>query len=353
MARDFTSEAALAFAVATALAALASAGLLVAAIVAMRAWRRWRAVRLARRQAAWEAALHAAIDDPRAARLAPVAALDLPDFVALWTHLQESLRGRANENLDLLLRLEGLDARIMALLDRRSTRLRLLAIIALGNLREVRAWARLEALARERDAVISFAAARALIRIEAPRALRALMPSLVEREDWPLSRIGSLFQELGPDVVTGPVTNMLVARPRRGLSRAVKLARFAHRERVAPVVRGWLSASDDPEVIIAALDHVEDAAELPWVLGGARHADWRVRIAAARALGRIGGPSELAALLALLRDAVWWVRYHAAHALTRLPGLSRDDLEELRQGSRDAYAADMLAEAMASRAARP
>ena len=335
-----------------AVGALASAVVLLVSIAALRGRRRWRTRHLMRREGQWRAALHEATEDPAAARLPPIARIDLPDFTILWNHFQESLKGPATLNLAQLLHAHGIDDRLLAMLGRRSLRLRLIAITALGHLREERAWSRLEAMAREPGAVTSFAAARALLRIEPRRALEVLGPSIVQREDWPLSRLGSILQELGPGVVTPALVNMLVMRPRRGLDRVVKLARFGHRHRIATIVRGWLSSSQDPEVIAAALDYVEDAADLPWARGAARHEEWRVRMAAARALGRVGGRRELAVLLDLLRDPVWWVRYHAAHGLTRLHGLEPHELETLRENARDAYAADMLGQALAELGSR-
>ena len=333
-------------------AALASAVLLLLSIAAMRLWRRWRAAGLAKRDEAWRAALFEATENPAGAVLPRIAPIDLADFAILWNHFQESLRGEAAGNLAELLRRQGLHDRLLALLQRRSMRLKLIAITSLGHLREERAWPMLESLARDPGPVLSFAAARALLRIEPRRALDVLAPSIVHRAEWPLSRLGSILQELGPTIVTPALVTMLVGRPRRGLDRVIKLARFGHRSRIAPIVRGWLSASDDPEVIGAALDFVEDGSDLPWARGAARHESWRVRMAAARAMGRVGGRTELAPLLALLRDPVWWVRYHAAQALTGLHGLEPRELEELRREARDAYAADMLGQAIAELASR-
>ena len=318
----------------------------------MRLWRRWRAQALAPRIEAWREAMHLAMEDPAAARLPPIAAMDLAAFAGLWNHLQESARGAATDNLAALLRNRGIDKRLLRLLRRRSLRLKLIAITALGHLRDERAWNRLEAIARGRSSVTSFAAARALLRIEPRRALEALGPSILEREDWPVARLGTILHELGPAVVTPALVTLLVSRPRRGLERAIKLARFGHRQRIATIIRGWLSSSDDLEVMAAALAYVEDASELPWVRAAAKHAEWRVRMAAAKALARVGSRSEIAVLLELLRDPVWWVRYHAAQALTSLQGLDPDELEMLRDGTRDAFASDMLAQALAERRRR-
>jgi HEAT repeat protein len=341
-----------AFAAAVAAGALAASLLLLAAIAALRALRRWRQWSLARHEGAWRDALHAALDDPATPRLPAIGALEWPAFLSLWNRLQESARGEAPEKLAVLLRRHGLDDRALRLLARGNAELRLIAITALGHLREERAWPRLYALARACGPVVSFAAARALLRIDARRALDALGPSIVARQDWPLARLGTVFQELGPAMVTPTLLQLLVARPRHGLDRLMKLARFGHRHRVAPVIRAWLSSTREAAVVAAALDYIEDPEDLPWAREAASHEDWYVRMAAARALGRAGARAELAPLLDLVRDPVWWVRYHAAHALLRLQGLEPREVEELRLGLRDAYAADMLAQALAERGRR-
>ena len=168
--------------------ALASALALMVAIAGMRVGRTLRARRLGKRLHLWRAALHEATEDPGRARLPPLSALDLPDFLSLFNHLQESLRGEAGANLAELLRLEGVHDRALHLLGSRALRLRLIAITALGHLAEERAWNPLEALARDANPVLSFAAARALLRIEPRRALDALGTDMVTRTDWSIAR---------------------------------------------------------------------------------------------------------------------------------------------------------------------
>ena len=99
--------------------------------------------------------------------------------------------------------------------------------------------------------------------------------------------------------------------------------------------------------MMAALDCVDDAQELSWAMSAAQHEEWRVRMAAARALGRIGAASEIPVLVGLLRDPVWWVRYHAAQAVTGLKGMTEQELQVVRDNERDHFAADMLAHALA------
>ena len=344
---DFAVNTELAFASAVAAAALVSAFLVLAAILVVRGWRHWRQGGLAVREQRWREVLGAAADDPAAAPLPRIRALDVPHFARCWSRLQQGLAPEAGENVAKLLRRHGADALFLSLLRSPWPWRRLIAINALGRLQEAGAWEALARLARADDPVLSFAAARALLRIDARPALDLLLAPMVQRHDWPLARVGALLDELGPTLVTPPLTTLLVARPRGSLDRVMKLARFGERDRIATIVRGWLSSTHaEPEVLMAALGYVEEAEDLPWVTGAAKHDDWRVRMAAARALGRAGGRDQLAILLDLLRDPTWWVRYHAAQAVTRLRGLEEFEMDALHEDLKDAYAADMLALAL-------
>jgi hypothetical protein len=79
------------------------------------------------------------------------------------------------------------------------------------------------------------------------------------------------------------------------------------------------------------------------------HADWQVRVQAAKALGRIGERGDAARLVALLGDAEWWVRYRAAQSLVELPALSQADFDAVRAGLTDRFAVDMLAQVLAEK----
>jgi len=338
-----------AFALTVASGAFVLGLLLLAAIAVIGLLRRQRRRRIAAIESRWREALAQAVDDPAHATLPAVGVSDLPHFLEAWNRLLDSADEGTAARLAALLSRHGIDERALGMLRKSSTRLRLAAISAAGHLREPRAWDELNALAQGASPETSFAAARALLRIDARRGLEALSQQIPGRGDWPVARLASVFESLGPSVVTGPLITMLLRRPRPGLDRVVKLARFGEPQKISGVVRGWLGSSTDPDVLMAALACIEDRGDVPWALGAAQHPEWRVRMAAARAIGRVGNREELPALLELLRDPVWWVRYHAAHGLTRLEGLAPHELDALHEGARDAFAADMLGQALAER----
>jgi HEAT repeat protein len=246
-----------------------------------------------------------------------------------------------------LVRRYGVDVAALGLLRRRSQSVRLIAITALGHLQEKRAWRRLRRLSLAPGPVTSLTAARAMLRIAPERALEALAVPIAEREDWPLARLGAIFKELGADIVTPALVRMLSSPTRGTPPRLMQLARFGHRDRMTALVRQRMRTSDDVALIVPALDYVEDQRDVPWARAAASHAEWRVRIAAASALGRIGGMADVRVLTQLLGDPVWRVRYQAAQALAGLHGMSRERLELLRSEARDGFAADMLARTLA------
>jgi hypothetical protein len=336
------------FSAAVSMAALALAALLLVTITLLRVGRGWHEKRLARHEAVWSEALLLATEVPDT-DLPPIPKNLLPAFAHYWNRIRASLKGPAAENLAAPLRRRGVEARVLGMLGRRSLRLRLIAATTLGYLRARSAWEPLARLARHPSPELSSTAAHALLRIDPDAALDLLAAEIVDRDDWSLARLGSLFQELGPDAITPGLARMMAGQPRRGVHRIVKLARFGQRKRMGTAVREWLRTSGDAQVLESALDYVESADDLLQVRGAARHGDWRVRIAAARALARIGSRAELAVLLELLRDPQWWVRYHAAHAVTALHGLDTAEIETLRRLASDPFAAQSLAHALADR----
>jgi hypothetical protein len=73
---------------------------------------------------------------------------------------------------------------------------------------------------------------------------------------------------------------------------------------------------------------------------------WPVRAMAAQALGRLSASPAVDALAACVSDRAWWVRHHAAYALAAIGGEGRDALCNLAARSEDGYAREMAREAL-------
>ncbi len=244
-----------------------------------------------------------------------LAARHRPFLMDEWNALQDAVRGGSVERLNALALRLGLDDGARRLMNSRHVGKQIVAIRALGHLREPGAWSVLHGLLDAPNAVVSFYAAAALVQIDAQRAMPGIMSQLAERESWPgeATRVDSI---LANEV-------------------AVELLR-RHK--------------DDVHVVAAALLVVLEPQELPGLLHFSTSADADVRKNLAQTLGRLGGPAETGLVIQLMCDPVWWVRYRAGQSLLNLLGTDSLTLETLRAQLKDPYALDMLEHVRAERA---
>ncbi|WP_078030800.1 HEAT repeat domain-containing protein [Massilia sp. KIM] len=318
--------------------------LLAIQIVLMRVSLRRRERREAQVLARWRPLLNQIVvgERPSLPALAPRERLP---FLRLWVHLQGSLRGDATEALNAMARGLGVDALARAMLARGAREERLLAALVLGHLRDREAWPQLLPLAELSDSALSLTALWALVRVDPVAAADYLTPLFIEREDWALSHVAGILKEAAAPTAA-VIGRLLPTLPQERLPRALRIAEALRVPLPGAVLAGALNSEQVP-VVIAGLRGVMTPETIAEVRALLAHEDWQVRVQAARALGRIGAREDVPRLVALLADPQWWVRYRAAQALRELPALSRADLEAVRAGLTDRYAADMLQQVLA------
>lgn len=331
----------------TGLAAFALTLGLVVAIVVLRLQLRRRERRWNRFVDVWRPCLLAAILDPASApRLPELRRGDHVLFLRLWAYLQESVRGDAARLLnETALRL-GIDATARRLLVSGSRAEKLQAVLAAGYLRDAQAWEPLVGLARSADSLLSVNAARALVRINPLRAANGLMPLLVSRTDWDLSRVAGFLGEARQAfwLLMAKSIPLLQAGE---LQRALLLAEALRLQLPDPTLARLLQPGQPVDVVQAALRLTDSPALAPDVRRCLSHAEAAVRQQAALQMARLAGPDDLPAVTALLDDPEWPVRMAAAQALARLPFLGSSALEALEAGH--PQAADMLRQVRAER----
>jgi len=273
-------------------------------------------------------------------------------FIALWLRAQESLRGDAQQHLNALAVQVGADRLAISYLGSRDTRRELMALMAAGHLRLAAIWSLAKELTVQAPPLVSLVAAQTLLRIDAPRALPEVLLLAARREDWPVARLGAMLRECDVNDV-GPALAAAIGAERKeapqgpGIARLLRLLGPVAAEAARPAVREVLEQIRRPDVTAVALEtlwHPEDADQ---ARAQVAHAEWFVRLAAVKALGRVGSEADHATLKDMLSDPSWWVRYRAAQALARLPGVDRAALVALQAASSDRYAADMLGQVLA------
>ena len=249
-------------------------------------------------------------------------------FLRLWVYLHESVRGPAAEQLNQAARVLQINRTARQLLAHGSRAERLQAVLALGYLRDEAAWATLLKLARRADGLVSVNAARALIQIDAFKGAEALMPLILNRRDWDVSRVAAFLVE-ARDAFWLHLVRQLPSLPPRDLPRALRLADALRLKLPANAVRVLLQPSQASGVVQVALRLVNTGELLSEVRACLRHPDWRVREQATQQLAQQATPDDTPVLARLLDDPRWDVRMGAAQALARLPFLNDEQLADL------------------------
>jgi HEAT repeat protein len=272
-----------------------------------------------------------------------LAARHRPFLMDEWNALQDAVRGGPVERLNALALRLGLDGEARQLMDSRHVGRQILAIRALGHLRDPGAWSVLEGRLAAPNALVSFYAAAALVQIDAERAMPGIMSQLAERESWPGEAMARLIVDAGTHVASEPIRAMMLSLPPTKVPPLLPwLARVDAILANEVAVELLRRHRDDAHLVAAALLVVLEPQELPGLLHFATSADADVRKNLAQTLGRLGGPAETGLLIQLMCDRVWWVRYHAGQSLLKLLGTDSLTLDALRAQLKDPYALDML-----------
>lgn len=290
--------------------------------------------------AKWRPILIEALTDTPPADLPVLRKNEELPFLTFWIHLHQSVRGEASAGLnDVGYRL-GCDRIAHQLLRRGKRAEKLLAILAVGHLRDRSAWPQLINETAQQDSITSLHAMWALVQIAPRMACRELISMLLQRVDWPLSKVANIVQEVREEcepILVEAIPDLAPGSLPRALQLVEALRIQLPSSQVSKLLR---DASVD--IVIAALR----LSTMPDLLDAVRahlgHPDWRVRVQVAKALGRIGDRSDIRHLQTLLSDPQWWVRYRAAQTLVGMPFIGRDELDTLCAAVTDRYAADML-----------
>lgn len=340
----------LVFAFWTGVAALAATMLFALQIVYLRAMLRRRERDERTFLATWRPILLSSLTSAAPAALPELASRDRLFFLKLWNHLQESLRGAATSSLNEIAYRVGCDAFSRRLLRRGNRAERLLATLTLGHLRDRAAWDMLVTQTLSADNTTSINALRALVQIDAEATAQQLTPLLLARDDWPIARLAVLLQEAKTEFAGELLDATGQAKPKE-LLRALRLIEALRLTLPPTVLARILDHEEDAELVSAALRVSIAPALLSHIRPHLLHQDWRVRLQAAKALGRIGEPTDIERLIPLLSDTEWWVRYRAAHALIDMPFFGRAKLASLHAKLSDRFARDMLSQVLAERGA--
>lgn len=276
---------------------------------------------------------------------------DTKEFLILWNHLQELIRGVSKESLNQMARSVEMNLTAKKQLLRGAFAERVLAMMTLGNLRDQSAWSTLVDLMHDESPLISLAASSSLMKIDAEAGIILFMPLVLLRDDWPSVKVAMILKDAGAAVISEPLVKAIRTAKPDQLRRLISFLELANAAESSQVMREIMSVSRDQQTIATCLRIMNDPRDLDMVRSQTINPIWIVRVQAAAALGRIGVLEDKARLIKLLVDPQWWVRYRAAKALSQLPFVSIEELRRIQAEQTDRFAIDMLNQVLAERVA--
>jgi len=175
-----------------------------------------------------------------------------------------------------------------------------------------------------------------------------MLPLMLTRQDWDITQIANFLGEANQAFLLHLCKNILQI-DKQHWTRALLLVNALHLQLPLPSMQFILTDHESVDTLVAALHMASSPQLLPTMRSFLHHPDWRVRVEAARFMGKFGGVADLPQLQSLLQDDQWWVRYHAAEALADMPFFRTEKLRELRDQTSDAPVLAMLDHVLAER----
>ena len=326
--------------------------LLLVLVLLLLRWLRWRSEpqKLAFRQQWSDILMRCAVGEDLNVELLTLKSSERWPFIKLWLHCQMSLKGPSRDRLAALAYDLGCQSMLMKKLTSNYAAERLMAILALGFLKDKQAQPALLDQLRGDSQQTALYAARALLEIDANAHALTAVQSMLAQKNLDFSLVSVLFKTFGSALSNAMATLMPRVLPPQMPDSDTKstplqwlrLARALSLQVSAESLASFLSDTDDIDILIAAIRLMQGEQNTLVLKAHALHTDWRVRAQVARALGRIGQLHDVDLLVRMTTDSQWWVRYRATQALLRIPGLTLSRAQLLIQGTGDRFAVNML-----------
>lgn len=296
----------------------ASAGSLLFCF-AMRQQRLQNEKRTARVENEWRQLCFQALMTDELDNLPPMNQRDLYDVVEMWLQTFDRIRG-ADAAKGLIRLGEWLDFanRLLPLLKSRSLDEKLLAIMALGLLKERRA---LPVIRENLDVpypLLSLAAMKAFMDIAPEEGLPELMKR-IDTPGWPMGRVRQLLHSAPRQLQTQYLAVAAETLSQQQLPHLMELVFALAPSESSEVAKGCLRRfPDHASLIQTVLKHTADPQFLPLARASCQSAAPELRNESLLALGRLGGAEEQARLMHHLNSDTWLNQQAAAKSLIAL-----------------------------------
>ena len=214
-----------------------------------------------------------------------------------WNVLQDCVKGSARNHLVRAGYKLGLDNTARGMLDRDlSLSGQLLGVVTLGHLGEMGVWNELVRRLDSSNPLLSLMAAKALCNVDPDQAVPLVIRRALTREDWAGARVAGVLLEAGARAISLPLRDAILNGSAADQEELIQYLPMVHKPVASQVINHLLNQSEiDDRVTGACLRVAVGPLELPRIRKLVDHPRWHIRMRAAAAIGRMGGPGRLSA----------------------------------------------------------
>lgn len=252
-------------------------------------------------------------------KLPPMDQRDLYDLVEMWLQTFDRIRGaEAAKGLIRLGQWLDFENRLLPWLKSNSLDEKLLAIMALGLLKERRALADIRERIDDPYPLISLAAMKAFMEIEPEQGL----PELLKRIDtpgWPIGRVRQLISAAPRTLQTHYITLAAETLSEEQLPKLFELIYALAPSEASDAAKLALRRfPENATLLLVIIKHTTDPLFLPLVRASCKNTLPAVRHESLNALGRLGDLQDKAQLIHTLNSDTWLNQQAAAHSLMNI-----------------------------------
>lgn len=293
----------------------------------------------------WSPVLAGVIVGDKPAVSAPLNRSEKLILLRLWNYWYQSVSGNAKIRLKHFVSDIGCKDVAIDLVQRGNRAEKLLSSISLGNLNEPSAWVHLKALVDTEDQIVSLHAARAMLQVDAGKAVKELLPMILGRAHWDMSVLTQILRQSRNHFESEVIVHWAYLNRAQQI-RALKLCANLGLPLTQDLIQQLLQADQPTDILLAALrllERLQNPAYRQDALRLFDHTSAAVRAEAVKAHRALADLSDIETLVDMLHDSDATTRHQAASTLSQPTSLGLQRLGLLKDVLEDARAYEAVA----------
>lgn len=267
-----------------------------------------------------------------------VGSRDLLTFLSLWSGYAESVDSEGLQILRLVAIYAGVEPLLPKAFWKGNVRIRIVIINVFGLLADRNTWSLCKNFLNDSNPLLSLAAARSMLRMDAERALPLVLKAIDSHRSWPVARTSLMLLEAGKELISAPIIEKLQTVEPTRLVDWIPYLEIVSPTEALPTLKQLLETyfnqvqiAQATLKVIGKFPKVDIREELQPYLS---HVNPLLRADALTAFKKNLQESDKAFLFRMLeQETEPFVQFKTIEALLRLPGNIRLELEDFQKRS--------------------